>query len=615
MGIVDFSLSVSLFVFVVVMLRVAVGFRLPKMTFRVLWIVVMIMLLIPINIPSRFSIFNLWEQQRADLALATYEPIVPDVPTESVGGGSVIIVTPPNEIPAIAVPERPPIPPGAVEDTKSEYHANEFSIWDYLYYFLLAGSATVFLIALVLHFRQRQLYATSLPCNEDIVSKWQDSHKLKRQYSIRTLETITSPLTYGVIKPVILLPSTLDFEDESKVNCILYHEFIHVKRFDVLLKFLWLVALSVHWFNPLVWIAYVLMNRDIELSCDEEVVRRIGGESKSKYAELLLDLTQKRRTPLLLLNTFSANVTKERVRSIMKFKKTTIAGAITSMAVVGLTVAVFATSAMGSDPYVADESEAETTAPTIGTAIDAQQTTDTPATTAMSGTMVDNPATTEAPQMSDTFATTTMSGTTANPVTTDTPRTLDSSAIADEPTATDNPVTTAATVPSTPVSTVATMPRGSDELTVDVNAFVAHLRASGSYVPEQIILSPVGTYANGIAFYDITSQRIFERMWGEINGYTFVIDNPLLYFYAFETATIVSLSHELLELLSPEEFSDLHRRSQSEFHRIQNSDEFQRVQGGWSVEQWQRLQNGETVDEVLGRDTSFSGYMRDRLFG
>jgi hypothetical protein len=188
-------------------------------------------------------------------------------------------------------------------------------------------------------------------------------------------------------------------------------------------------------------------------------------------------------------------------------------------------------------------------------------------------------------------------------------------AITNEPTATEIPVTTAVSEASTPVSTVAPPPRGSDELTVDVNAFVAHLRASDSYVPEQIILSHVGTYTNGIAFYDITSRRGLMREQDEINGYTFVIDNPLLYFYAFETSTFVSLSHELLELLSPEEFSDLHRRSQSEFHRIQNSDEFQRVRGGWSIEQWQRLQAGETVDEVLGRDTSFRGYMRDRLFG
>jgi hypothetical protein len=160
-----------------------------------------------------------------------------------------------------------------------------------------------------------------------------------------------------------------------------------------------------------------------------------------------------------------------------------------------------------------------------------------------------------------------------------------------------------------------TTPTGSGELTVDVNAFVAYLRESNSYIPEQIILSHVGTYANGIAFYDITSQRGLERMVGEINGYTFVIDNPVLYFFVFETSSIVRLSRDLVELLSPEEFSDLHRRSQSEFHRIQNSDEFQRIQGGWSVEQWQRLQAGETIDEVLGRDTSFRGYMRDRLFG
>jgi hypothetical protein len=210
---------------------------------------------------------------------------------------------------------------------------------------LITGSIVLFATAFIPHFKHRRVYATSLPCHKEIISNWVESHKLLRKYSVRVLDTISSPLSYGLFKPVILLPSNLDFSNKEQINCILYHEYIHIKRFDVVWKFLFFIALSVHWFNPLIWIAFILMNRDIEISCDEEVVKYIGGSKKSKYAEMLIELTQKRRAPFLLLNAFSTSVTKERVRSIMKFKKTTLVGVIISVSLVVFTVAIFATSA------------------------------------------------------------------------------------------------------------------------------------------------------------------------------------------------------------------------------------------------------------------------------
>jgi hypothetical protein len=104
---------------------------------------------------------------------------------------------------------------------------------------------------------------------------------------------------------------------------------------------------------------YVLLNRDIELSCDEKVVRHIGEKDKSRYAETLIDLTQKRRAPFLLVNAFSKNLTKERVNSIMRFKKTTLVGAVSSVAVVAVTLVVFATSA--SEPTTAQVAYPEPT--------------------------------------------------------------------------------------------------------------------------------------------------------------------------------------------------------------------------------------------------------------
>ena len=99
---------------------------------------------------------------------------------------------------------------------------------------------------------------------------------------------ISSPLTFGVLRPVILVPKKTDWTDETALRYVLEHEFVHIQRFDVLSKLLLIAAVCVRWFNPLVWVMYVLANRDLELSCDETVLRRFGGDIRAAYARVLI---------------------------------------------------------------------------------------------------------------------------------------------------------------------------------------------------------------------------------------------------------------------------------------------------------------------------------------
>ena len=99
---------------------------------------------------------------------------------------------------------------------------------------------------------------------------------------------ISSPLTFGVLRPVILVPKKTDWTDETALRYVLEHEFVHIQRFDVLSKLLLIAAVCVHWFNPLVWVMYVLANRDLELSCGETVLRRFGGDIRAAYARVLI---------------------------------------------------------------------------------------------------------------------------------------------------------------------------------------------------------------------------------------------------------------------------------------------------------------------------------------
>ena len=149
---------------------------------------------------------------------------------------------------------------------------------------------------------------------------------------------MTSPLTYGVINPVIILPKNLP-ADSGEMRFALAHELVHIRRFDVLLKLILTAAACAHWFNPLAWAMLSLAGRDIELSCDEAVLKKLGCK-REDYAMALIRLEERRSIPTGAA--FGGNAVRERIEAIMKFKKTTLAGIIVSACLIAGTTTAFA---------------------------------------------------------------------------------------------------------------------------------------------------------------------------------------------------------------------------------------------------------------------------------
>jgi beta-lactamase regulating signal transducer with metallopeptidase domain len=137
----------------------------------------------------------------------------------------------------------------------------------------------------------------------------------KNIYEATSLKT---PFILGFIKPKIYLPVGLNLEERGY---ILLHEQIHINRKDHIIKVLAFLILSVHWFNPLVWIAFILMSTDMELSCDEEVLKRMNEDVKKSYANSLLSLATGRRivngSPLA----FGEGNVRERIKNVLNYKK------------------------------------------------------------------------------------------------------------------------------------------------------------------------------------------------------------------------------------------------------------------------------------------------------
>lgn len=156
----------------------------------------------------------------------------------------------------------------------------------------------------------------------NIVTTIQLSKKLKGARlisdNIYEANNIDTPFVFGIASPKIYLPTGLL---ETEKSYIIKHEQIHIQRFDHIIKLLAFLVVSIHWFNPLVWIAFSLMSKDMELSCDESVIKKMGSEIKKEYSNSLLALSTDRRimgnSPLA----FGENNTKGRIKNILNYKK------------------------------------------------------------------------------------------------------------------------------------------------------------------------------------------------------------------------------------------------------------------------------------------------------
>ena len=321
MSILQMSISAGVLVIAIVLIRAVVLNRLPKKMFLILWGIALCRLLVPVSIPARFSIYSII----GEIFIKKYPDIA--VPIITVDGSKVGITG------AAGLAEQVNI------TAQTFYIGPTTAIW-------LWGMLSLFIIFAVIYFRNHRgiRFATEIRDN-DFFNEWLTEHKLLRPITIMQSDRIISPLAVGIFKPRIILPKSMNTSDKQLLDYVLTHEYYHIKRHDALWKMLLLLALCVHWFNPMVWIMVILATRDLELTCDEAVICRFGAKTKKAYAYMIIGMAEQGDRIAPLYSGFSKNATEERITSIMKTRKTSIAAIIVALLlVVGVTMA-FATSA------------------------------------------------------------------------------------------------------------------------------------------------------------------------------------------------------------------------------------------------------------------------------
>ena len=325
------SLSAGVMILAVLVLRAWFQDRTPRKAFCLLWDMVLIRLLVLGALPSPVSVRRWMPGPAAETAVFREAQALDAVVTD-------IGIVPQREwISQVYLLEGSA---SCIETTQVPASPDWWTILTVLWLgtaLLLAGG---FLWS---HLRSRRVYNASLPCRDGFILDWLADHPLRRPVQARISDQIAAPLTYGVLYPVILLPARMDWEDRETLSCVLAHEHTHIRRFDALRKVFLAAVLCIHWFNPLVWVMYALSNRDIELACDEAVLR--GGADRERYALALLGLEERRGRWSPSGSHFSGHALEERIKAIMKRKHISITALAAVLVVMCVTTTVFASAA------------------------------------------------------------------------------------------------------------------------------------------------------------------------------------------------------------------------------------------------------------------------------
>ncbi len=301
--ILNLSVVSSFLIIAVIVLR-AVLKNSPKWIRYVLWAMVGLRLVIPFSFESRLSLIP--NMQKIDSTLPSPTTYVSNTPV---------------------LPADTPV-------------AQSIDVMGILSYVWLAGVVVILLYMVISFVRVHLLVRESIKLRDNIY----------------ICDRVGSPFVLGVIKPKIYLGSTLSKRD---MRYIIAHEETHIKHCDNIIKPLAFVILSLYWFNPLVWVSYFLFVKDIELFCDESVVKTLGKKGKKKYSTVLLNCSMSKNTVSACPLAFAENNVKKRVKNVLSYKKPALYVVVISVVLCVITMMLFMTS-----PVSAKETQKAEATPT-----------------------------------------------------------------------------------------------------------------------------------------------------------------------------------------------------------------------------------------------------------
>lgn len=302
----------SAMILMVLALRLFLKKHLPRGIFPTLWCAAAVRLLLPITVPTHLSVWNLLHTPAA----AQANGVISDVLTPFPSLAASSTAKPAADIAGIS-----PM----------------LLVW-LVCAILLAAYFVIGYTCMVRRFRGTRL------APQPSIDALLDRFRFSRDPRICVSNSRRAPLAFGVFRPTVLLPEDLPIGD-AQFQLVLAHELAHIRRKDCLRKLLLTVCLCLYWWNPLVWMMVWLANRDMELACDEAVLRALGPDCRKAYALTLLDMAQRNPKSAPLCSGFAKSSAEERIRAILSFKRIPAWVGICVSVLFVLTASVFTTQA------------------------------------------------------------------------------------------------------------------------------------------------------------------------------------------------------------------------------------------------------------------------------
>ncbi|SHO51748.1 M56 family metallopeptidase [Anaerocolumna xylanovorans] len=314
------SFSSSILIVFILLLKTFSGYKLPRKTFTLLWKIVLIRLLIPVTI--KIPVPDLWiiARKNVNQTGSTLRDFVLSGGTES-----------------------------ATYQTESAPY--KFSGAYILLTVWITVTAVLLCLFLLKYIGSRRQMREALPSENDYARNWVSSQRSMRSVRVLTFDRIVSPVTIGVFRPKIILPKNLEMDRGKRLEYVLTHEWVHIRRLDIIWKLLSMIAVCIYWFNPLVWLMYKQFNQDIEIACDEKVIKMFGVEAKPDYAYAIIQLMETKPQFSPMYNGFGQRPVEERITSIMKIGNPTRRSIIVSVTVILLSTMVFFTTVAAGSNY------------------------------------------------------------------------------------------------------------------------------------------------------------------------------------------------------------------------------------------------------------------------
>lgn len=299
------SATGAILIAAVSLLRLFFGKQLSRSVILVLWLLAVLRLLLPVSLPSPTSIYNLPVFHRDVILTPTEQE--PQIPQQTLVEAPAVEETPSAPVVLPPVEEHPALSPR-----------------QWLTLVWAAVGAGIFLTVELRHLLHRRRYRFSLPLPEDT--------EIPAGLRVRMLDGLSSPLTYGLFRPKVLLPVRCVRQPEQ-LRHILLHEQAHIRYGDLWKKHLFLLTACIHWFNPLVWLMLALAFEDMEIRCDAVAVGKLGTAHKKAYAQTLVS-AETARLGDLLQSGFSHSTTARRLKALIHLRRRPMISAVVCVCLV-----------------------------------------------------------------------------------------------------------------------------------------------------------------------------------------------------------------------------------------------------------------------------------------